>query len=361
MTDAASVRTGTSMMVLPDLGPWREAWNELRRGRPAPDAVLTSLVARARRLCTARASSSSPRIVELVGGLALEERVVAGISFVTMLGAGHLCPDHLDLLARTGREDRVKGEIRGWLSNANARVVTLDGLVEGALVLDALPQGSSAVESTAPWIRVAGTDAYLATRSRNFRSNIRKAVHRAERDGVRYRHVDPTETSSGIERLRELHLARWGDGRFISSFDRFAAAAMRGAEIGEVSLRRARRGRSDGRLRRVLRARGPHLVLSSWSASGSSMAERGHAAALRDPGARERARVRRVRSPSGRRAVQAVVRERRAVAADRAIELGDSVGRLRRRRPARVRQARRLGARTKRQIARGVKARDIGR
>ena len=235
MNDARSVRTGASTMVGSNLGPWAEAWNELVAAAPLPTPF-------SRAWWLERVSVHRPRFVlvveggELVGGLALEERVVAGISFVTMLGSGHLCPDHLDLLARPGHEDLAKAEVLSWLSSANARVVTLDGLVEGALVLEALPDCSSAVEATAPWVRLAETDAYLATRSTNFRSNIRKAVRRADRDGVRYRHLDPTETSSGLVRLRDLHLARWGDTQFLSSFDRFAAAAMRGADAGEVSL-----------------------------------------------------------------------------------------------------------------------------
>lgn len=235
MTDATSVGTGASTKVRSDLGPWAEAWNELVAAAPLPTPF-------SRAWWLEHVSVHRPRFVlvvdggELVGGLALEERAVAGISFVTMLGAGPLCPDHLDLLARPGYEAVAKAEVRRWLSRADARVATLGGIVEGALVLDALPHGSSAVEATAPWVRVAETDAYLATRSTNFRSNIRKAVRRADRDGVRYRCLDPTETRSGLIRLRELHVARWGHTRFVSSFDRFASAAMQGAESGEVSL-----------------------------------------------------------------------------------------------------------------------------
>lgn len=234
MSDAA-VSTGASTMVLPSLGPWTEAWNELVVAAPLPTPF-------SRAWWLEHIPVHRPRFVlvveggELIGGVALEERVVAGISFVTMLGAGPLCPDHLDLLARPGHEQLTTAKVGTWLSNTKARVVTLDGLVEGALVLDALSDGSSAVQATAPWVRLEGMDEYLASRSRNFRSNIRKATRRAERDGVRYRHLDPSDTASGLVRLRELHFARWGDTRFLSSFDRFAAAAMRGAEVGEVSL-----------------------------------------------------------------------------------------------------------------------------
>jgi CelD/BcsL family acetyltransferase involved in cellulose biosynthesis len=235
MTEATSVSAGPSTMVLSSLGPWAEAWDELVAAAPLPTPF-------SRAWWLEHVPVHRPRFVlvvdggELVGGLALEERVVAGISFVTMLGAGPLCPDHLDLLARPGQQDLATAHVRTWLSRTNARVVRLDGLVEGALVLDAFPEGSSAVEATAPWVPLANTEAYLASRSKNFRSNIRKMSHRADRDGVRYRRLGPTETSSGLIRLRELHFARWGDTRFLSSFDRFAQAAMRGAEFGEVSL-----------------------------------------------------------------------------------------------------------------------------
>ena len=235
MGEAASVSIGVSTIVLPALGRWADAWDELVAAAPLPTPF-------SRTWWLEHVPRHHPRYVlvveedELLGGVALEERVVAGISYVTMLGAGDLSPDHLDLLVRPGFEDVVTAAVRTWLSSTNARVMTLGGLVEGALVQAAFPDGSSAVEATAPFVRLAGTDAYLASRSKNFRSNIRKASHRADRDGLRYRHLDPIEASSGLVRLRELHVARWGDTRFLAVFDRFSAAAMEGVAVGEVSL-----------------------------------------------------------------------------------------------------------------------------
>jgi len=81
MSDATSVRTGASMMVLSELGPWVEAWNELVAAAPLPTPF-------SRAWWLEHVSLHRPRFVlvvegrELVGGLALEERIVAGISFV---------------------------------------------------------------------------------------------------------------------------------------------------------------------------------------------------------------------------------------------------------------------------------------
>lgn len=235
MGDAASVSVGVSTIVLPGLGRWSGPWDELVVAAPLPTPF-------SRAWWLEHVPRQHPRYVlvvagnELVGGVALEERVVAGVSFVSMLGAGDLCPDHLDLLARPGYEDAVTAAVRTWLSSTNARVVALGGLAEGALVLEAFQEGTSTVEATAPFVRLAEMDTYLASRSRNFRSNVRKATHRAAREGLRYRRLDAIETSSGLIRLRQLHIDRWGDTRFLASFDRFSAAAVRGAEVGEVSL-----------------------------------------------------------------------------------------------------------------------------
>src|SRR5262245_50152497 len=122
-----------STMVLPALGGWTEAWDELVAAAPLPSPF-------SRTWWLEHVSRHYPRYVlvveddALVGGVAFEERVVAGVSFVTMLGAGDLCPDHLDLLARPGDEALVTAAVRDWLSGAGARVVMLDGLVDGALV-----------------------------------------------------------------------------------------------------------------------------------------------------------------------------------------------------------------------------------
>src|SRR5829696_5698407 len=85
MVDAAVVTTGVSTMVRSSLGPWAAAWNELVAAAPLPTPFL-------RAWWLEHVPVHRPRFVlvveggELVGGLALEERVVAGISFVRMLG-----------------------------------------------------------------------------------------------------------------------------------------------------------------------------------------------------------------------------------------------------------------------------------
>ena len=215
MADAASVRIGDSTIVLPELGRWAETWDELVAAAPLPTPF-------SRAWWLEHVSRYRPRYVlvvegdELVGGIALEERVVTGISFVTMLGAGHLCPDHLDLVARPGYEDVVTAAVRTWISNTNARVMTLGGLVDGAR-WSARRSRTDRGSSRRPLLSsVSRAGRVPASRSKNFRANIRKAVHRADREGLRYRHLDPTEASSGLVRLRELHVARWGDSRFLA-------------------------------------------------------------------------------------------------------------------------------------------------
>ena len=357
MTDATSVGTGASTKVRSELGPWAEAWNELVAAAPLPTPF-------SRGWWLEHVSVHRPRSVlvvdggELVGGLALEERAVAGISFVTMLGAGPLCPDHLDLLARPGYEAVAKAEVRRWLSRADARVGRLGRIVEGALVLDALPQ------------------ARLLSRRRLHRCMSRRRT-RIWRPGRRTsartsarlyagptvtgssRCLDPTKTRSGLIRLRELHVARWGHARFVSSFVVSPRPPCR--ELRAVRSRcTARRKRIHGRVRRLLRARGPHVLLSSGSTPGASVAERRHVAPLQDDRTCDRARTQRVDFLRGDEQYKRSFAdaERPLLTARSNWGLG---GKAAATAMGAVRRARSLGARTKRQMERRVKATGLAR
>lgn len=230
-----TTRSGTEIVLRDELASIAPAWDEL-----VPTASLPTPFSRSWWLENVR--RHRPRFLlvrdgsELVGGVALEERRLGGISAVTMLGSGPLCPDHLDLLARPGYDATVIDAVHRCFAGPGHRLIELDGLAEDAMLPRALPQARPTVMAVAPWLKVAGSEAYLAGRSANFRSNLRKVRNRANRERVRYRRLQTDELPQGLERLRALHRQRWGESRFLSAFDAFALAAQAGASAGAFSL-----------------------------------------------------------------------------------------------------------------------------
>jgi CelD/BcsL family acetyltransferase involved in cellulose biosynthesis len=175
---------------------------------------------------------------ELIGGLAVEERRVAGVDVVRMMGAGALCPDHLDLLVAPDRRPEVLASVGAWLRRAGSRVLAFDGLRAGSDLATVVPGARSAVVARAPYAEMpADPERYLAERSANFRANMRKARRRLTEAGVAHRVVPAGDTERALATLRALHVARWGRrSRFLGSFDRFASAARAGAARGELTL-----------------------------------------------------------------------------------------------------------------------------
>ena len=90
--------------------------------------------------------------------------------------------------------------------------------------------------AVAPWSPLPdSSEAYLATLTSQFRRQMRKASARlAAEDVVHRTHRGPSARRS-LDTLRQLHQAQWGRrSRFLSHFDRFAAACALGAEVDEV-------------------------------------------------------------------------------------------------------------------------------
>lgn len=230
--------TAPGLVVADDLGGWAAQWDHLAGQSPLPSPFLRSWWLtgaggqRRRFLLVVRGD-------HLLGGLALEEGRRWGVSCLRMMGSGPLCPDHLDLLACPGHEDAVVPAVRAWLGRPGARLLDLEGVAARSLLLRALP-GSVRSEplGEAPWARLpAAADAYLASRSRLFRKNLRKVMARMTAEGAVHRIHRGTSAIRSLETLRRLHGAQWGGrSQFLPVFDRFAAACRLGADRDEVAV-----------------------------------------------------------------------------------------------------------------------------
>ena len=132
----------------------------------------------------------------LLGGVALQEGRRLGLPCFRMLGAGPLCPDHLDLLAVQGEEDVVGRLVGDWLRRPGARLFDLEGIRTDSRLFTVLPNHvRREFLAVAPWVALpADFEDYLAARSANFRRNLRRASassgggrrdlsHRARRGG----------------------------------------------------------------------------------------------------------------------------------------------------------------------------------
>jgi CelD/BcsL family acetyltransferase involved in cellulose biosynthesis len=228
---------GVSLTVESSLGSWAEAWDALVERIPMPSPFLMSWwlesVARGR-----------PRFLlvhrghELIGGLALQLESGWECPIVRFLGDGPLCPDHLDAVAARGQEDEVVRALRSWWPERGPLLIDLRAAVPGSLVAATLPHGMRRdAFDVAPWASLPRhPEEYLAARSTNFRSNVRKASRRMAREGAEHRVVPRESLGQALATLRRLHADRWGTSPFLSDFDRFAAAAVRGADRGQFVL-----------------------------------------------------------------------------------------------------------------------------
>jgi hypothetical protein len=175
----------------------------------------------------------------LLGGVALQEGRRLGLPCFRMLGAGPLCPDHLDLLACQGEEDVVVGLVGEWLRRPGARLFDLEGIRADSRLISALPDHARhELLAVAPWVAVpAEFEDYRAARSANFRRNLRRASARLAAEGATCRIERGESAVRSLGAFRQLHSAQWGDrSHFLPSFDRFAAACRLAAEVDEVAF-----------------------------------------------------------------------------------------------------------------------------
>jgi CelD/BcsL family acetyltransferase involved in cellulose biosynthesis len=174
----------------------------------------------------------------LVGGLALQEDRFLGVPRFRFLGAGPLAPDHLDVVARRGRERDVLDLIAAWFRRAGQRLVELRGAAEAALVAAALPAPVRREPiSIAPYEPLpADAASYFADRPSRLQNTIRRAGTRLERAGTVHRVVEPGDAARALETLRSLHHARWGESSFLRGFSQFTRCAWAGMDRGELVI-----------------------------------------------------------------------------------------------------------------------------
>lgn len=225
--------------MLEALGAHADAWDRLVVSMPLPSPFLRSWWLGA-------TAAGDPRFVlvfdgdELLGGLALQRTVRAGVEILEFLGTGPLEPDHLDLVSSPERARDVTAALRRWFGSGD-RIVDLDGVRTAAWVLDAVPgRGRVSRIEVAPHVSLpASADEYLASRGGRTRSTVTRSAKRLAKAGIEFRVVGPGSSSEEIEAalgaLRELHDGRWGDASgFLAAWDRFAEAARRGVAAGDV-------------------------------------------------------------------------------------------------------------------------------
>jgi CelD/BcsL family acetyltransferase involved in cellulose biosynthesis len=230
--------SGVRLVVRSRLGAHGTAWDALVERLPLPSPFLRSW-------WLEQTAGPNPRFLlvldgdALLGGLALEEERWLGVPRLRVMGAGALCPDHLDVVALPGREGDVLAALAAWLRRPGSRLLDLEGVAAGALLAAALPgRVRRAVVDVAPWTPLPGDpEEWLRARSRNFRSNLRKAANRLGREGATYRVGRGDAADAALATLRHLHAARWGmRSRFLAAYERFAAAARVGAARGELAV-----------------------------------------------------------------------------------------------------------------------------
>lgn len=231
-----SNRSRPHVIVRTGLGSLEPAWDTLVELLPLPSPFLRSWWLKQTAGGTLRFLLVMDSDV-LVGGLALQEERWLGVPRLRVVGAGALCPDHLDTVALPGREEDVLAALASWLCRPGSRVLDLEGVAGGSRLAAALPgRVYREVIAVAPWASLAAdpTD-WLRTRPRSFRATLRKATRRLEQEAVAHRMLRGNSVDAALGTLGRLHRAQWGErSKFLAAYQRFAAASRAGAARGEV-------------------------------------------------------------------------------------------------------------------------------
>lgn len=219
-----------------DLTGLRAAWDDLVDASPLPSPFLKSW-------WVENAASGTPLFLvvmdatgELVGGFALElDRVGprrGGATRVRGVGQLDLAPDHLDVVGTPQRRTEVLAEIARWFRSRDL-LVDLDGL-NADCELPWLLGAPVISTEVAPYLPLSRSDP-LAHLPGRLRSTIKRSGRRLAKQGFTTRRVIPQETPAALQRLLDLHDARWDDDSALGP-DRvpLMRALTAGATSGEV-------------------------------------------------------------------------------------------------------------------------------
>ena len=226
---------GLTVLESDSLGAHRDRWDALVLGSRLPTPFL-------RAWWLESVGTDRDRYVlvldgdELVGGLALERRVRWGIELYRFLGGGTLCPDHLDLVAETGREEQVVTALRAWFARRPGRLIDLRGVAEDAVVLAVLPRWRCE-DDGAPYEPLPATmEAYLARRSKNFRRTALRAERQFAQRGAVTRRLEPAEVPGALADFVEIQRHRGGREALLAQMPRLERAVLAGVEAGQVHV-----------------------------------------------------------------------------------------------------------------------------
>lgn len=226
------------VLTVSHLHGWETRWDQLVDRAPLPSPFLRSWW-----LTGAggphRQFLLAVRGARLMGGLALQRRHIYGLEVLRFTGSGRLCPDHLDLVTSPGDAAATVRLLRSWFERPGGRVVDLTGVSGRSRVTDALPGPVRAVPyAVAPWTPLPDDGrTYVAGLSSQLRRNLRRTSARLAGEGVTHRVNRGSAALRSLGTLRSMHAAQWGGrSRFLSQFDRFAAACRLGVGADEVAV-----------------------------------------------------------------------------------------------------------------------------
>jgi CelD/BcsL family acetyltransferase involved in cellulose biosynthesis len=164
--------------------------------------------------------------VEMGGGVVLPVYVWRSRPARVARFLGHGAGDELGPLCAPGEEAAAAEALHGWLGEHRVDLLVGEQLPAGRW--RELLGGERLTEDGSPVLRFEGVDweAYLATRSRNFRSLVRRAEKKAlALPGARYRLANDSDRLPGdLDALFDLHRRRWPEGSNFASRESFHRA-----------------------------------------------------------------------------------------------------------------------------------------